>query len=386
MIERILSQKIKALSKKFYIVSVMGPRQSGKTTLVKNLFPKAAFVSLEDADVRRRAEEDPRDFLHSRKGMTIIDEAQRVPHLFSYVQTLVDERAKPGQFIFTGSLNYLLMQNITQSLAGRVAIVNLMPFSMNELANAAISLRSLEHALFNGFYPAVIARKISPVDWFPGYITTYLERDVRQLQNLGDLSSFQKFLSLVAAHAGQILNLSSLGNDAGISHNTAKAWLSILESSFIIFYLQPYHQNFRKRIVKSPKLYFYDTGLVCNLLGITNHKQLEKHPFKGALVENLVISELKKNSFNAGMQPSLFYWKNKTGQEIDCIIHQPSVTTLVEIKAGKTVNSDYFKGIKYFRALAKNRKIKSYVVYGGDQDLPSRETTVLSWRNISAIK
>ena len=283
MINRQLSNKIKSAARQFPIVSLMGPRQSGKTTLVKHLFPKATYLSFEDPDVRSKVNKDPRGFLNSYKGMVIIDEAQRIPQIFNYIQAIVDDRGKNGQFIFTGSQNYLLHEKITQSLAGRVAILQLLPLSYAELKDAGAAVGNLENLILRGFYPAAWKQRTNTSLLYSSYVNTYLERDVRQIQNVSSLSQFQNFLRLCAGRAGQILNLTSLGNDLGISHNTAKAWLSILESSFIVHLLQPYFENLNKRLVKAPKLYFYDTGLLCHLLGITEPTQIKTHHLKGAL-------------------------------------------------------------------------------------------------------
>lgn len=386
MISRILTSRLIQASRHFPIVSVMGPRQSGKTTLVRFAFPKADYVSFEDPDIRRSVEQDPRGFLGSFRKTLIIDEVQRVPEVFSYIQAFVDERGKNGQFIFTGSQNYLLHEKISQSLAGRVAILKLFPLSLTELKEAKLKTGTIETILQRGFYPALWKQRSNVLLYYSSYVNTYLERDVRQIQNIGNLTTFQNFLRLCAGRAGQIVNLSSLGNDCGISHNTAKAWLSILESSFVIQLLQPYFENYNKRIVKSPKLYFCDTGLLCYLLGIDNSRQIQQHYMKGQLIENFVFSELMKQSLNQLRFFDFYYWRDKTGNEVDFLVPSAGVKKLIEVKAGKTVNSDYFKGLDYFRKVYNGRdKIRGFLVYGGLQEYDHKQTKVIHWGNAGGI-
>jgi predicted AAA+ superfamily ATPase len=386
MITRDLSDKIKAAARQFPIVCVMGPRQSGKTTLVKHLFPKAQYFSFEDPDVRARVRQDIRGFLTASKNVMIIDEAQRVPEVFSYVQSVVDERGKNGQFIFTGSQNYLLLEKVTQSLAGRVAILKLYPLSFAEIQQADKGNISLEKLLQKGFYPAAWKQRVDIALLYSSYINTYLERDVRQVQNISSLSAFQNFLKMCAGRAGQILNLTSLGNDCGISHTTAKAWLSILESSFIIQLLQPYYENFNKRIVKSPKLYFTDTGLLCHLLDIENAKQIQTHYLKGAIFENFIFSELVKQYANKGKSAPVYYWRDKTGNEIDFLLPQIDKHILIEVKAGKTIHSDFYKGIKYYQnTIIKKVKTKSFLIYNGDNNISNEGIETIVWKELSNI-
>jgi len=386
MIKRDLTSKIINAAKQFPIVSVMGPRQSGKTTLVKQAFPKAAYVSFEDPDVRRSVELDPRGFLTSFKQTLIIDEVQRIPEVFSYIQAVVDERGKNGQFIFAGSQNYLLQEKITQSLAGRVAIIRLLPLSYTELKAANKPVKNLEAVMHKGFYPALWKQRVNIQLLYSSYVNTYLERDVRQIENISNLSLFQTFLRLCAGRAGQVLNLSTLGNECGISHTTAKTWLGILESSFIIHLLQPYYENFNKRLVKSPKLYFYDTGLLCYLLDIREAKQLNTHYLKGAIFENLVFAEIIKQSSNQLRQLPIYFWRDKTLHEIDFVIKQSAQKTLVEVKTGKTVRQDFFEGISYFEKYYTGKdKLKSYLVYTGNIEYKHNKTQVLSFDNILKV-
>jgi len=388
MISRLLAKKIQQASRQFPIVSLMGPRQSGKTTLVKSLFPKADYVSFEDPDIRRHATADLRGFLSSYKKMLIIDEVQRVPEVFSYIQAIVDERGKNGQFIFTGSQNYLLHEKISQSLAGRVAILRLLPLSLSELLQADKKNISLDTILQKGFYPALWKQRTNSTLYYSSYVNTYLERDVRQIQHISSLTLFQNFVRLCAGRAGQILNLTSLGNDCGISHNTAKSWLSVLESSFIVHLLQPFYENYNKRIVKSPKLYFYDNGLLCHLLDISQPKQVQQHYMKGALMENFIYSELVKQAYNQGQPAMLYYWRDKTGNEVDFLLSASGQKNIIEVKAGKTINPDFFRGISYFRKIYKGKsRITASLIYSGDIEYNHKQTHILNWRHaLSAAK
>jgi predicted AAA+ superfamily ATPase len=380
MIERSASVRLLKLAKTFRSVAVVGPRQSGKTTLCKKLFPQKPYVSLENPDTLEFAKTDPRGFLNQfTKNGAILDEIQRAPQLFSYLQQILDETKKKGLFILTGSNNFLIQENITQTLAGRIAYLQLLPLSLKELAESNKMKTAYNWHIFNGGYPEVIVKKINPADWYPVYINTYIERDVRQLKNISNLPLFTKFLKLCAGHTGQILNLTSLANDCGIDQKTAAAWLAVLQSSFIIYMLQPYHGNFNKRLIKSPKLYFYDTGVACSLLGITNAKQVLHHAAKGALFENMVIAEHLKNQYNAGAKDNLYYWRDKTGNEVDIIIEKFTGITAIEVKAGETISTDYFKGLEYFSSLSKKRNT-GLLIYGGKEEQKrSNNITVLPW-------
>jgi len=386
MIKRELSQKIKSHLKSFPIVTVTGPRQSGKTTLLKHLFPKRTYVSLEDPDKRAFAEEDPKRFLATFPAPAIFDEVQKVPQLFSYLQTLTDEVGKNGMYILSGSQNFLLMEKISQSLAGRVGILSLLPLEFRELKNSKMVFgKNLDSVLFSGFYPRIWDKKIKPFDWYVNYIQTYLERDVRQIKNVNNLRLFQRFLRLCAGRTGQILNFSSFANDCGISHNTANSWLSILEASYIIYLLPPYRKNFNKRLIKSPKLYFYDTGLACSLLGIENKKQLATHPLRGALFETFVISELLKNCFNKGKTMNLSYFRDKSGHEIDCLIEEDGKIKAVEIKSGQTISSNFFNNLSYWQNLSKTDPKNSFLIYGGNQGQKRSLGTVVSWEKLDGV-
>lgn len=387
MIQRTLQTKLLDIATKFPVVALLGPRQSGKTTLSKATFTKYHYVSLEDLDVRAFATNDPRAFLelHKNQHGIILDEIQNVPTILSYIQTVVDTHRIPGYFILTGSQNFLVNESITQTLAGRVAILTLLPLSIAELQKNALLPEPIEGLLYKGSYPSLyITPHITPPEWYPNYILSYLERDVRQIKNVTDLTIFKRFVQLCAGRIGQILNLTSLGNDCGISSNTAKAWLSLLEASYIIYLLHPHYKNFSKRLIKSPKIYFYDTGLACSLLGIETEKQLYTHYLRGGLVESVVISELYKAYYNAGRVPHLYFWRDSKGDEIDCIIEKPEGLVAVEIKAGKTISSDYFDGLNYWSNLTSTDPAHCYLIYAGPENQKRSQATVVSWKSIDA--
>jgi uncharacterized protein len=379
MIARKMHEKIVELAGKYPVVSVIGPRQSGKTTLVKAAFPEKSYVSLEDPDTREFAQSDPRGFLSVHPDGAILDEVQRAPYLFSYIQTIVDQEQRSGSYILTGSNNYLLQENLSQTLAGRVAILKLLPLSMEELTGAGYQAVNYEEYLFKGMYPRIYDRLLDPEIWYASYIQTYIERDVRLIKNITDLGAFQRFVKLCAGRIGQLLNLSSLGSDCGISHNTAKSWLSILESSFIIYLLQPHFENFNKRLVKQPKLYFYDPGLAASLLGIESEDQLITHYLKGGLFEALILSELAKYRFNRSFEPHLYFWRDNKGSEVDCIIEHKNSLIPVEIKAGKTVNADFLKMLNYWSALAAEKAGPSFLIYGGNESQKRSQASVIGW-------
>ena len=386
MIRRVLEKKLKELAGTFPVVTLTGPGQSGKTTLVRHAFPKAAYVSLEDPDRRAFAEGDPRGFLASRPKTLIIDEAQRVPALFSYIQTLVDESSRSGQYILTGSQNFLLHEGISQSLAGRTAVLKLLPLGFEELKRELAGMRGVEPLLLKGLYPRVWDRSVRPGDWYGAYLQTYVERDVRLVKNITDLGQFQRLVKLLAGRIGQVLNLSSLAVDAGISHTTARAWIGLLEAGYIVFLLKPHHKNYRKRLVKAPKLYFYDPGLACYLLGVRNESQLESHHLKGALFEGLILSEFLKHALNRGLEPDLYYWRDKTGHEVDALVPAQEGPIPVEMKSGRTVIPAYFEGLAYWSRLAGKNPAKGFVIYGGEEIQARSLGTVLGWKQaLSAL-
>lgn len=386
MIKRDLAEKFKYLATKFPVVAIFGPRQSGKTTLARSVFSNYEYISLEDIDSRTLAHEDPRGFLNANSNHegVILDEIQNTPELLSYIQTYVDNSKKNGYFIITGSQNFLLNELVTQTLAGRIAILTLLPLSIGEMENAEIlsSSSSLETTIFKGCYPRIYDQDILPSDMFPNYIRTYIERDVRLIKNVTDLNDFQRFIKLCAGRIGQILNLTSLGNDCGISSGTAKSWLSILEASYIIFTLQPHYKNFSKRLVKAPKLYFYDTGLACSLLGINSEEQLRSHYLKGGLFESYVISDLMKQYYNKGFLPQIYFWRDKTGHEIDCLIENGERLTPIEIKSSQTINNDFFDGIEYWSNLAGLDQKNGFIIYAGEASQKRTKGNIVSWRKI----
>ena len=387
MITREITSKALSLAKKFPIVVVTGPRQSGKSTLVKALFAQKPYVSLEDPDIRLFAETDPRRFLSNYPNGAVIDEAQRVPKLFSYLQGIVDAKNEEGLFILSGSQNFLLLESITQSLAGRAALLKLLPFSVQELETTEFKNMEINQLIFNGLYPRIYDKKIEPTDYYPNYIQTYLERDVKTLKNISDLNVFTRFLKLCAARIGTVLNYSSLANDCGIAVNTVKSWISILEASYVLYLLPPYYQNIGKRLIKSPKIYFYDTGLACSLLNIRSEEQVENHYLRGGLFENLVLSEVLKYYYNQGRAAPCSFWQDQTGREIDLIIENTEGgLTAVEIKSGMTMNSDYFKNLKYWQKLnpeATNNK--SFVVYTGLMTMETADGGLVRFSDLRKI-
>ncbi len=397
MIARHLAPKLAAAARKYPVVTVTGPRQSGKTTLVRSAFPKAQYVSLEAPDQRTFATEDPRGFLRQFTGRVILDEIQRVPELFSYIQVLADEAPRPGRFILTGSQNFLLLNNISQTLAGRSAILHLLPFSLAELNRhppvVPESLGELHprrrptagellSVLHTGFYPRIHDQKLDPAQWLAGYVQTYVERDVRNVLNVGDIDTFDRFVRLCAGRNGQLLNLSSLAADCGVSHTTARRWISLLEASFIAYQLRPHHQNFSKRLIKSPKLYFLDTGLLCYLLRIRTSEDLPSHASRGAIFESLVVSELVKSYLHRGMEADIYFWRDSTGHEVDVLIDSGKRLLPIEIKSGQTVASDSTEGLDYWRTLAGDSAGPAALIYGGDQSYVRHDVAFHSWRDM----
>jgi len=385
MIARNARNTILELAKGYPFVALTGPRQAGKTTLSRSAFPDKPYVSLEDPDIREFAATDPRRFLSRYPDGAILDEAQRSPEIFSYLQTLADMDGRMGLFILTGSQQFGLLSGITQSLAGRVGLVQLLPFSSGELQGADMLPETLDALLYKGSYPPLYDRRLSPVQWYAGYVTTYLERDVRQLINVRDLALFQRFIRLCAGRTGQLLNLSSLANDCGITHNTAKAWISILEASYILFLLPPHHRNFNKRLVKTPKLYFHDTGLAAWLLGVQSADQLANHPLRGALFETWVVGELLKGRYNKALPSNLFFWRDNSGNEVDVIADQGLALLPIEIKSGQTVSTNFFSGLRKWLSWAGAEAGKPYLVYGGDERQERGEAEVVPWREVSEI-
>lgn len=386
MVSRDLTPLARQFAAEFKVVAILGPRQSGKTTLARELFAGKPYANLEAPDTLSFAQEDPRGFLASHPDGMVIDEAQRCPALFSYIQTIVDERRAPGQYILTGSQHFGMMESITQSLAGRVGLLRLLPFSWGELRRAPSTPSTLEEALFKGGYPPLYDQPLDPARWLDAYVATYIERDVRQIVNVRDLTAFQRFVRVCAGNVGQLLNLSRIGADVGIDAKTAAAWLGIMEGAFLCFRLAPYHRNFRKRLVKSPKLYFHDTATVVRLLGVESSDQLLTHPLRGALFENWVVSELLKGQASRGRPDGcLSFWRSSDGHEVDVVAEAAGSVTPIEIKSGATVASDWLRGVLRWSELADGAAATPILVYGGDEAQTRQGVKVTPWREIDSI-
>jgi predicted AAA+ superfamily ATPase len=372
IINRILSSHIKNMSTKYPIVTITGPRQSGKTTLCKTLFPKKIYINLEHPQKREYAISDPVSFLEELPNGAILDEIQRVPQLLSYIQTIVDEDEEElkGRFILTGSHQFQLMDEVNQSLAGRTSVIKLLPFSISEIKNRYENNISLNEILFKGFYPRVFKDEIPPYNFFSDYIATYVERDIRQLINIKNIDLFRRFIGLVAGRVGQLINFQSLADDTGISQSTAKEWLSILNASYITFALPPYLKNINKRLIKTPKIYFYDVGLACNLLGIETSSHLTNHPLRGGLFENLIVAESIKHRFNEGKSSNLFFYRDSAGNEIDLILEYSNKLLPIEIKSAKSINSSFFDNINlFYKTFSNSHNLKSgsLLIYSGSE-------------------
>jgi uncharacterized protein len=387
MITRDLTNKLLDVARQFYVIAILGPRQSGKTTLVQHVFKNHKYVSLEDIDKRTVAQSDPRRFLqeHSSEQGIILDEIQHAPELLSYIQTIVDREKKLGFFVITGSQNLLVSEVITQTLAGRMAYLTLFPLSINELQQASLLPDQIETAVFKGGYPRIYADSVNPVLLYQNYIHGYVERDVRQIKNVHDLNTFQKFIQLCAGRIGQVLNLESLSNDCGVDQKTIRSWISLLEASYIIFLLHPYYKNFGKRLIKSPKLYFVDTGIACSLLNIKNDQELSAHYLRGGLIESFVISDLFKQYYNLNTKPSLFFWRDHSGNEIDCIVEQALSLAPIEIKGGQTINNDYFRQFDYLKKIENFPASQNFVVYAGTENQSRHLADVVSWNHAGTL-
>ncbi len=366
-INRTIENFLIDLAGKYPVVTITGPRQSGKTTLCRKVFAHKPYANLESPDTRQFAIDDPKGFLAQFPDGAIFDEIQRAPDLVSYLQPMVDEDQREGRFILTGSQQFEVSNTINQSLAGRSALVKLLPFTTEEI-QSTLSLPDVDSLLYYGFYPRIWDKQLNPTQALGDYFETYIERDLRQLITIKDLNLFQRFIKLCAGRTGQLLNVNSLANDAGISHTTARNWLSLLEASYIIFLLQPYHRNISKRLVKSPKLYFYDVGLAAFLLGIENEKQISRDPLRGSLFENMVIAEALKYRFNSGKKSNLYFYRDSKGNEVDLLLVNGPDFFPIEIKAGMTITRDYFKGLNHLTKLFPERiPAGSGLVYGGNQ-------------------
>lgn len=381
-ISRKIAPYLLSSAKKYPLIALMGPRQSGKTTLVRELFSTKDYVSLEDPDIRHFAINDPRAFLAKYKEGAILDEIQRAPELLSYLQTIVDADPSPGKFILTGSHQLMLLEAITQSLAGRINLVSLLPFSLEEIKSAHADW-PLDNYLFHGFYPRIYHDELNPTEAYRNYLRTYVERDVRLVINIKNLLSFERFLKLCAGRIGQLVNYAALANEVGVSAGTIKEWLSLLEASYIIKLLPPYFENFGKRVTKSPKLYFIDVGLATYLLDINKVSQISHDPLRGALVENLVIMEIFKFYLNRGEEPSFFFYRENNGIEIDLLMKKANEIVPFEIKSSSTLHEAFFKHLKWFKKLLGERVSEAYLVYDGSELKTSDAIQAVNWRNLS---
>ncbi len=382
-ISRYIIKSLKGITKKYPIVAVTGPRQSGKTTVLRDFFKEYRYVSLENPDNRDFAENDTKSFLKEYDKYVIFDEVQRVPKLFSYLQNIVDESGIMGQFVLSGSHNFHLMQNIKQTLAGRVAILKLFPFDIQEMKVGNLLDDDIFNNLITGFYPAIYDRDIPAKVFYSNYIQTYIYRDITELLNIRQLQTFKNFLSVCATQAGQLLNINSLAKECGISQPTAKSWLSILEQSFITFQIYPFHKNFKKRIVKTPKLYFYDTGLLSFLLKIRNKDQIINKPIKGALFENMMIAEYVKRMYHTDNLQDIWFWRDSAGHEVDLLVRSDNVLNAIEFKSTTTIMTSLFKGLEYFYNIAKNEDIpiSKTLVYAGDKAQKRSEIDIVDWQS-----
>lgn len=373
---------------KFPVVAILGPRQSGKTTLARNVFKNHTFINLESPYIRELAIKDPIAFLRENENEygIILDEFQYAPEILSYIQIESDEKKRPGYFVLTGSQNFLMNQAVSQSLAGRVGIVTLLPLSIQELKDNNALPENVNEAIFNGGYPRLYAENFSPLDLYPPYIQSYLERDIRQLIKVENLRTYQKFMQLCAGRVGQLLNIADIATNCGVHRQTVESWISILEASYVIFTLKPYWENFKKRATKMPKLYFYDTGLACSLLDITSPAQLGVSSFRGPLFESFIISDLHKQYFNMGRRPPLYFWRDNNGYiEIDCLANIGNHLIPIEAKSGETANSDYFVGLTKWNELAQTDPAKGYVVYGGTYTQSTSAGRLLGWKDAGSL-
>lgn len=381
VIQRDLAPQLARAASKFPAVTLTGPRQSGKSTLCRDMFPDLPYANLEAPDTRSFATDDPRGFLAQFPSGAVIDEVQRAPALPSYLQGLIDADPAPGRWILTGSQNLALTESVSQSLAGRTAVLHLLPLARSEVVRFDAHPAGLDETLLAGGYPRIFDQQIAPADWLRSYVATYIERDVRTISNVGDLTTFQRFVELCAGRTGQLLNYSALAADAGVSQPTAKAWLSVLETSFITFRLPAFHANLRKRLVKMPKLHFYDTGLVCWLLGIRTAEQLRSHPLRGAIFETWVVSEILKHRMNAGETSGLSFYRDRDAGEADALLERAARITLVEAKASQTASSSLLEGVRRVQdtLVADGRECEAMVVYGGAEGQERSDVSLVPW-------
>ena len=381
MIPRSITPYLREMIGKYPVITLTGPRQGGKTTLLKKIFPDMPFVSLEVPSLREKVQENPLGLFTQYGNKLVIDEIQRVPLLLSYIQDIVDNDPE-AFFVVSGSHNLLMLENVSQTLAGRTAIFYLLPFSIQELQ---LPNNRYEDWIFNGFYPRIYASKLPPSRFYQDYIDTYVQRDVRQIKSIGNLNLFNRFLGLCAGHIGQTVNYSNMANSIGVSVNTVISWLSVLEASYVLFQLNPYFRNFNKRVVKAPKLYFYDTGLACSLLRLTSAEGLETYYQKGALFENLIISEICKFYYNRGEKPPIYYWRDHKGHEIDVLIDQGTQLLPIELKSSRTFSIEFAKNLNWWQKVVNVPTGDSYIIYGGDQDWEMEGGKLLSWKHLADL-
>ena len=381
LVERKIKKELLDLTSQYPVITITGPRQSGKTTLAKSTFPNMTYYSFENPDTRKQVELDPKSFLYSNRNGVVIDEFQRSPEILSYIQGIADESGQKGQFILTGSNQLSVLNNVAQSLAGRTALLKLLPFDFDE-ANVIDQNQNINHLIVKGFYPGIYSNQLDPYKAYRNYYETYIERDVRQISNLQNLSQFVLFVRLCAGRIGQLFNASSLSNEIGVSVHTIKHWLSVLKASYIIYELQPWYSNLNKRLVKTPKLYFYDVGLASYLLGIENEKQLETHPLRGAFFENMVLIELLKGRFNAGLDANFYFYRDNHGNEIDIIQQQGQFINIFEIKSSMTFHPDFLKGLNYLQKLIPEQIKQSMLIYSGKEEFEVQKHKVINFLNM----
>jgi len=381
-VHRTIEAILRTLADKYPVVTITGPRQSGKTTLCRKIFDRKPYANLESPDVRQFAIDDPKGFLAQYPDGAVFDEIQRAPDLVSYLQVFVDADQREGLFILTGSQQFEVSNTINQSLAGRTALVKLLPFNIEEI-RSAYALPDIDNLIYRGLYPRIWDKQLNPTQALGDYFETYIERDLRQLVAIKNLNLFQRFIKLCAGRTGHLLNMNSLANDTGISHTTARNWLSLLEASYVIYLLQPYHRNISKRLVKAPKLYFYDVGLAAYLLGIENSAQISRDPLRGNLFENMVIAEALKHRFNQGKRSNLFFYRDSKGNEVDLLLVNGLDIFPIEVKAGMTINRDYFKGLEHFVKLFPDcTPGGSGLVYGGKEAQRRTDVTIVPYQHV----
>lgn len=384
MIKREAEAYLKAIAKKYPVVTITGPRQSGKTTLTKKVFSGKEYINLEFPDVREFAAEDPRGFLRRLPNGAVIDEIQRAPDLVSYIQGIVDEKQSNGMFILTGSQQFEISNKISQSLAGRTALLKLLPFSLSEVKKYTANFE-VEDYLYNGFFPRIYDRNLNPTQALGDYFETYIERDLRQLVQIKNLSQFQKFVKLCAGRTGQLLNLNNLAEDVGTSHTTIREWITLLQASYVVFLLEPFHANIKKRLIKSPKLYFYDVGFASYLLGIENESHLQAHPLRGNLFENMVVMEILKFRFNLGKRCNFNFYRDSSGNEVDIIYNVGANHLPIEIKSGETISPLYFKGLKYFENNFPRLPFGQAIIYAGDQNQTRQNVKIRNYKYLNKL-